>query len=504
MRDEIEAMLRRVGGDEMVGDWTQVHAATPVAPLPSASLDALSVGYAIALGGLAAVVDVAMDSAFRADMAERHRLFGPEEQAAREKAVSQRLKDLGVYPDDQQPKMAMDWYQGLNDDLGLRSPYRLRPSNHRILNHTDERTVIEMLVQGEAGFGSLRHKLYPGMTEAAARELYNLHLAADRSSPASLPLRGMAWLWEQCVRAGDPTKLGSPNPLFSLLSGVAPNIDWSSWFNAFFKADLVPQGASIGEAMLKLYDSGAVNQRTFWTSNLGAAAGGAKRRAIIAGALELGVEVFALLEGVRRGFVAWDGDLKQFAREYLEWRDQPKYLNMRIAAQATASAGAATRAMYRGDALALNYASMALVAKHIWTRPAVGRRHTERLVRHSQADSGEAVGDFQSRTGIRIEPPLTVVPGGKEMGKSLDARLIATGCQSTRVRVLAQRLPDEMVSVVSRYEVLAKVSAGDDAKEAAYDGICESWYLSDEEDDVKALARLKTDLRRVERSVGVP
>lgn len=179
MDDEIESALRDIGGDALVGAWRDQHERTSVAALPTAYADGISTGYALALGAVAAVIDVALDRAFRAEMAERHRELPPEEQAKREAAVNLRMKELGVdTAGNGQPKMAMDWYQQLNDELGLRSPYRLRPRNHRILNHTDARTVIEMLMKGEAGFGDLRYKLFPGMSEAAARELYELHLAA--------------------------------------------------------------------------------------------------------------------------------------------------------------------------------------------------------------------------------------------------------------------------------------------------------------------------------------
>lgn len=340
------------------------------------------------------------------------------------------------------------------------------------------------------------------MTESAARELYDLHLAADRSSPASLPLRSMAWLWEQSVRAADPSRLGAPSPLFALLTKLTPNMNWAGWLNSFLTPGFLPKGASIGDVVLKLYDTGILNQRTFWTSDLGAAVGGAKRRAIIAGVLELGVEVFSFVEGIHGGFISWDGDIRQLAGQYRDWRDQPKYLNMRLMAQGTASAGSASRAMLRGDILGLNYPSMILALHHLWVRPAVGRRHMERLVRFSQEDSGRAVAAFEEKTGVLISPTLRVIQGGAEMDKSLDARLIAAGCQSTRVRVLAHRRPEVMASVVERFESLSKKVAGDATGETSYDHLCEAWYLADEVDDAEALAKLLSDLKRVEASTA--
>jgi hypothetical protein len=414
MQNEIESAFRGIGGSQLVDSWRQCHEQTSVVRLPTAYADNLSAGYAMALGGIAAVADIIMDQAFRADMSEKHRLLSPEEQAELENGVNQRMKDLGVYPDDlpNQPKMAMDWYQELNEELGLNSPYRLRPGNHRILNHTDDGNVIEMLMKGEAGLGNLRKKLYPGMSENTARELYNLHLEPDRGSPASVPLKITSWLWEQCIRSQVPDKVGEPNMVFALIQRFGPNLDWASWMNSFFGENLVPQGASIGEAMLKLYDTGALNQRVFWTSDLGAAVGGMKRRAIIAVTIELGVEVYALFEGIRLGFVAWDAEPQQLATAYMKWRDQPKYLSMRIIAQGIATAVPATRAVFTGDVLALNLPSMAMTVRHIWRGAGVTQRHIDQLVQFSRDDSAEAIKDFQRTTSIHLKPALSVVKGG--------------------------------------------------------------------------------------------
>jgi hypothetical protein len=500
--EEIEVALRQIGGNQIVTAWRQRYEETQVAGLPTAYADTLSGGYAFLLGGIATVVDLFLDHQFRAEMAEKHRLLSAEEQAKLEEAVTQRMKDAGVYPDNlsNQPKMAMDWYQRLNDELGLTSPYRLRPANHRILNHTDTRTVIEMLMKGEAGFGNLREKLYPGMSETLARELYNLHLAADRGTPASVPLRIMSWLWEQCIRSQAPDKVGGPNVVFSFLQRFGPNLDWAGWINKFTGQDgLIPANASIGEAMLKLYDSGVLNQRVFWTSDLGAAVGGMKRRALIAATIELGVEAYAVFEGVRLGFVKWHDGPQQLAASYKEWRDQPKYLNMRIMAQTLACAGPASRAVFTGDVLGLNLPSMAMTVRHIWMGSGVTRRHTDRLVMFSKNDSAEMIRNFRMETGIHIPPALSVIQGGV-MAQSLDQRLHAAGCQSTRVRVLASRYASEVEPVIMRIEKLSARAQGNNAMEAAFDAICESWYLSDEKDDAAAINLLKTDVVRLEKA----
>lgn len=502
MKSEFEKMLSEIGGDQMVKQFHRNLDSTPVKALPNAEVDGFSIGYAMLIGGLATTADLLLDKAFRDDMANHHAQLDPKAQADLELKVKKRLEELGLMPEKGQPGMAMDWYQKLNEELGLKSPYRLRPSNHRILNHTSERNVIEMLMNGEAGIGNLVEKIFPEMSREAATELLKMHLDADRCSPASLPLKMMSWLWEQGIKAGNPAKVGDPNPVFSLLQGMTKNVDWSKWLNQFFGEGLVPEGASIGEAMLKLYDSGAVNQRVFWTSDLGASVGGMKRRLVIAGVMELGVELFAFLEGIKKGHINWHGSLSDLGSQVKAWRDQPKYLDMKIIAQAFAASGGTARALFTGDVLQINYFSVGMVLKHLYTYPGVERRHIQRLVDFSRSDSRDYLDRFSQATGIRARPNLTVINGGTQVAKSLDERLISAGCQSTRVRVLAVDHPKELIDLVGRIESLAKSVEGDGVKEAIFDAICESWYLSDVEDDQAAIAKLRKDVAGVEKVVG--
>jgi hypothetical protein len=371
-----------------------------------------------------------------------------------------------------------------------------------VRNHTDERTIIEMLMKGEAGIGDLVFKIFPEMTREAATELLKMHLDADRGSPASLPLKLMSWLWEQGVKAGDPTKVGEPSVLFKMFEGATKNLDWSKWLNKFFGEGLVPEGATIGEAMLKLYDCGAINQRVFWTSDFGAAFGGAKRRMIIAAIMELGIEVFAFLEGIKKGHINWKGGLSEMTTQVKAWRDQPKYVDMKIMAQAFAVSGGAVRAGMTGDVLQINYFSFAMMLKHLCVYPATERRHMARLVEFSRNDSDRIIGEFRARTGITPRPTLTVINGGKTMGASLEERLIKAGCHSTRIRVLSIDHPGEFAEITKRYEAASKKASGNAEKEAAFDSICESWYLADEDDDQKAIAQLKKDLEKVEKRVA--
>lgn len=527
INDEIEASFRRMGGDRLVTQWHREYDLTPVNRLPTAYLDKFSLGYAVALGAIATSIDLVMDQAFRDEMTEVHRELTPEEQAAFEGAVKRRMKELGIVPDKQKvqealqeagidvdpktlPDVGMDFYLGwLNDALGLKVGYKLRGQNHRILNHADAEKVIGMLMRGEVGIGNLIVNAYPAMSEAAAREIFSLHIAADRHTPQSVPLKIMSWLWEQSVRSQNPGTVGAPNILFDLLQKHAPNIDWKRWIEAFFgehgikafvdKDGKWPEGLSIGDIMLKLYDAGLLNERVFWTSNLGAAVGGMKRRAIIAATMEVGVEAFALVEGLSSGFVTWDGGTQQFMSGYLEWRDQPKYLNMRTLAQATAAAGPAVRSLWTGDAFSQNIPSIAMTMRHLWVSSDVHRRHTDRLLAFSRRDCDDAIEEFEAVTGVRINPPLALIEGGRSMVRLLDSRLSKTGCVSTRVRVLVSRYPDEMEPIVARIEKLAAAAQGNDVMEEAVDGICVTWYLSDTTDDAEALNQLKADIVRLEK-----
>jgi hypothetical protein len=55
-----------------------------------------------------------------------------------------------------------------------------------------------------------------------------------------------------------------------------------------------------------------------------------------------------------------------------------------------------------------------------------------------------------------------------------------------------------MEPLISRIEILGKAAEGNNAKEAAFDTICESWYLSDAQEDVEAIRLLKADIASLE------
>ena len=128
--DNIEATLLEIGGQEMVDEYRK-RLAKPIAkPLPHASIDSFSIGYAMVIGAGACALDVILDNAFRQDMLDKHSEITDDTlQRDLEKKVKDKLKDLGLETEKGQPGMAMDWYEKLNDALGLKSPYRKRPVN---------------------------------------------------------------------------------------------------------------------------------------------------------------------------------------------------------------------------------------------------------------------------------------------------------------------------------------------------------------------------------------
>lgn len=498
MNPDIAKRLASIGGSELVNSWEEIRTTMQLRRLPSIEIDNLSLGYALAIGGMAAAIDVVLDKIFRAKMHEKHRERTPEEQEALEKTLEDIMKELGIPAggDKGDPDMAMDWYKKLNEVLNLKSKFKLRPANHRMVNHTDEKTVIEMLMNGEAGFGDYREQLYPKMSYEAAKRLYDAHIAADRGTKQSLPLSFMTWFWEQSVRAANPEKAGEPNAIYAFLSKFMPNVDWSKWINKLCGKDgLIPDGATFGEAMLKLYETGTLNQRVFWTSDLGAAVGGIKRRAVIAATMEIGVEIFAFAEGVKLGFISLDDNLDTLTRKTKEWREQPKYMDMRIAAQCAACSGGIARAAIKGDVLNINYVSLGMVMRHLWIYPRAQSRHYDRLVELSDGYKSEAFRQFTEKTGISIRPQLTLIEGGMKMAKSLDDRLHKAGCQSTRVRVLASRYPAKLEPLVALYEKHAPKAEKDDAFQEKYDALCEGWYLSKITDDGQAIDQLTKDLK---------
>lgn len=496
VRDEIIRALEEIGGTELWDSYESVCETTTVATLPTAYFDGVSFAYAAAVGAFAAAADHLLDAAFRQEMEDTHHKRSPEEQRKLEEAVDQVMRDydIPVGGGTGEARSVMDWYGELNKVL--KDGYKLRPKNHRILNHTNAKETIEMLMKGEAGMGTITSNDYPSMSYEAAKALYDSHIAADRGTRQSLPLAFMSWLWEQGVKAANPQELGEPNALYELLKKHIPDVDWSKWLNKIFEGNPVPEGSTLGEAMLKLYESGALNERVFWTSDYGAAWGGAKRRAIIAATMELSVEFFAFVEGARLGHVDLTGDIMSIGSQYKTWRDQPKYVEMRVVAQVTASSSGIAKAFYKRDFINLNFFALGMAAKHMWVAPRVQDEHTRRLIKFSQDDINQARLRFMEQTGIDL-PYSTGILAMPD--QTLDDRLHAAGCQSTRVRVLAAHHPDLVEPLVALYEKLSPRAEKDMAFQPLFDAICETWYLSEVTDDGKALEQLNRDLSRISK-----
>lgn len=134
--NSVQAMLERIGGGQLQEHFAQEG--TKVAQrksLPHAADDIYSYSYCIVIGGLAALADGILDNMFRKEMQEIHKELEPEEQLLRENMVKDYLNEQGLNPESG-PTMSMDYYKDLNEELDLKSGFKLRPSNHRILNHT--------------------------------------------------------------------------------------------------------------------------------------------------------------------------------------------------------------------------------------------------------------------------------------------------------------------------------------------------------------------------------
>ncbi|OXR48179.1 hypothetical protein PuT2_14250 [Pusillimonas sp. T2] len=498
VQDPVQAMLERMGGTQLQRQY-QTHAAT-IAPrkrLPNAESDIYSYSYCIVVGGLAAVADALLDRMFRAAMDEKHKLLSPNEQQLRENAVQDYLVTESLKPDTG-PTMGMDYYEKLNEELRLSDGFKLRPANHRILNHTDREAVIKMLMNGDAGFGGTISGKFPKMTLEQATKLFDLHIAADQGSPQSIPLKFMSWLWEQGVKSANPDAAGASSPVYEFLQKLAPNGDWSGWINKFCEGNPIKSPATLGDAMLKLYELRIINERVFWTSNLGAAVGGFKRRLIITVLMELAVELYAVFEGVRLGHIKWLDDRESLATQILRWRDQPKYVDMKIMIQCMASSYGVLRLAAAQDPLSLNFTSIGMTIKHLVCYPAMINRHYVHLASFSRTDALSIDAAFVARTGV-VLPSLNTEEFDKM--KAFDKRIIDLGCFSTRVRVLGSRYEAQVEPLIARLEKLALYAQENDAAMALFDSLCESWYLADIEDDNKALAQFESDLDRIEKKI---
>lgn len=499
-QDPVQAMLERIGGTQLQTQFAQhITRIAPRKSLPHAREDVHSYSYCIVVGGLAALADGMLDHLFRSEMQQTHQELGPEEQQTLENKVNNYLKEQGLKPASG-PSMGMDYYEDLNEQLNLRDGFKLRPANHRILNHADPDSIIEMLMHGEAGFGGTIKDVFPKMSFEQATKLYNLHIAADRGTPQSLPLKFMSWLWEQDAKSGNPSIAGDSSLIYKFLQKLAPEGDWSGWINRFCEGNPIKPPATLGEAMLKLYDLKIVNERVFWTSNLGAAVGGFKRRLVITVLMEIAVELYAIFEGTRLGYIQWHGSSADLGRDIMRWRDQPKYVDMKIMIQCMASSYGVIRTLVAQDPLSLNFTSIGMIAKHLICYPAMIDRHYIRLANFSREDVQEIDAGFMSRTGIQL--PSFQSKESNDM-HPFDKRITDLGCFSTRVRVLGSRYQEQISPLIERMERLAPLAEKNNAAMKAFDSLCDTWYLGDVEDDQAALKQFEADVSTVEKKIAL-
>uniref|UniRef100_UPI0030ED549A hypothetical protein n=1 Tax=uncultured Halopseudomonas sp. TaxID=2901193 RepID=UPI0030ED549A len=366
MSTDIAQILAEIGGNELIDSWDSDYKSTSGIAFPTSQSDGISIGYAIALGALASVADQVLDQAFRSRMHQRHDRQNIDVEEALEAPGFEALAEDGynvLGREKSSPRTLIDHYRHMSELLKLRDGFKLSPKNHRVYNHVDREAVIDKLVTGDA-----RHSYAP-MSRKAAEILWDSHMAADRVTKQSLPLKFMAYLWEQNAKedflaaGGSAEEVGELGKAYVLLKKMCPDLDWPKWINRFYGDDnLMPEGASLGECMLKLYETGMLNERVFWTSDFGAGVGGFKRRLVITGLMEIGVELFAFLEGVKKGHVDFTCDPADMAKQYLAWRDQPKYLDMKILAQSMACGGGFTRALVKGDP----FCQWPLILTHFW------------------------------------------------------------------------------------------------------------------------------------------
>ena len=499
-KDSVQAMLERVGGTQLQTQFAQHKSrVAPRKSLPHATEDVYSYSYCIIVGGLAALADGTLDYLFRSEMQQTHKELGPEEQQALEDKVSDYLKEQGLKPTSG-PTMSMDYYKGLNEHLNLSDGFKLRPANHRILNHADRDSVIGMLMRGEAGLGGTIKDLFPTMSLEQATKLYDLHIAADLGTTQSLPLKIMSWLWEQGVKGGNSSIAGDSSPIYKFLQQLAPKGDWAGWINKFCEGNPIKPPATLGEAMLKLYDLKILNERVFWTSNLGAAVGGFKRRLMITVLMEMAVELYAIFEGTRLGYINWHGSTADLSQDIMRWRDQPKYVDMKIMIQCMASSYGIIRTLVAQDPLSLNLTSIGMIAKHLICYPAMIDRHYVRLASFSREDVQSIDAGFQDRTGIQL--PNFKLKESNEM-HPFDKRIIDLACFSTRVRVLGSRYQEQMTPLIERMERLALFAEKNNAAMEVFDSLCDTWYLGEVEDDQIALKQFSADVDMAEKQIAL-
>ena len=91
-----------------------------------------------------------------------------------------------------------------------------------------------------------------------------------------------------------------------------------------------------------------------------------------------------------------------------------------------------------------------------------------------------------------------------QLPKLMRDAVLETGCQSTTVRILADKFPSDVTQLLKRMMVMKHITDTKKTSNAAiriYDDLCESWYLSEYKDDKKALDQFRADVARAEKAL---
>lgn len=91
-----------------------------------------------------------------------------------------------------------------------------------------------------------------------------------------------------------------------------------------------------------------------------------------------------------------------------------------------------------------------------------------------------------------------------QLPKPMRDAVLDTGCQSTKVRILADKYPSDVTPLLKRMAAMKEITDRHKTSNQAiriYDNLCESWYLSDVDDDKAALVQFKSDVAQAERDL---
>lgn len=91
-----------------------------------------------------------------------------------------------------------------------------------------------------------------------------------------------------------------------------------------------------------------------------------------------------------------------------------------------------------------------------------------------------------------------------QLPKPMRDAVLDTGCQSTKVRILADKYPSDVTQLLKRMMAMKHITDTKKTSNAAiriYDDLCESWYLSEYNDDKEALKKFQSDVTKAEKAL---